>query len=424
MAVPPVSEPYDWSFRRVVGATLVFALVAFCFWVLFRFYEVIFMLFIAIVIGTVFRPIANWLQLRGMPRMAAVILIYLVLFILLAGFLWLLFPLLFQQSSTIAKEIPEYYQNVRIWLLDSANPFFERLGVLFPSILPFFGPAQNTDPSMVNSAGQVWLYILLAAKLIFIAIVILILTLYWTTDGPRLIKAIVLLVPQDQREGVSELVSQMEAKVGAYIVGQAILCLVIGSLALIAYVLIGLPNALVLALIAGVMEAVPMIGPMLGAIPAGMVALSISSEKFIWVIIATAIIQQLENTLLVPRVMKQTVGVNPFVTLLALFAFGTLFGIGGALMAIPMAAIIQVILNHYVFQPVTVEMEPSEGRDYASRLRYEAQDLIQDLRKQTRHKQDESDEKVLQIEHVMDEIEAITTNLDTLLARTNNSEAG
>jgi predicted PurR-regulated permease PerM len=390
---------------------------------IFRFYEVVFMLFIAIVIGTVLRPIANWLQLRGMNRMAAVILIFLVLFIFLAGFLWLLFPLIFQQTSTIAIEITKYYQNLRIWLLDSQNPFFERLGVLFPTILPFFGPSQGADSNMVDSAGQVWLYVLLAAKLLFISIVILILTLYWTTDGPRLIKAILLLVPQDRRESVSDLVAQMEAKVGAYIVGQAVLCVVIGFLALVAYVLIGLPNALVLALIAGVMEAVPMVGPMLGAIPAGMVALSISPQKFIWVIIATTIIQQLENSLLVPRVMKRTVGVNPFVTLLALFAFGNLFGMAGALMAIPMAAIIQVILNHYVFQPVTVEMEASEGRDFASRLRYEAQDLIQDLRKQTRNKQDESDEKVVQIEQMMDEIEAITTNLDTLLARTNNSEA-
>jgi predicted PurR-regulated permease PerM len=424
MAVNSVSEPAEWTFRRVVEATLVFALVAFCFWLLFRFYEVAFMLFIAIVIGTVFRPIANWLQLRGMHRMAAVGLIYLVLFLFFVGFLWLLFPLLLQQGTTIAGEIPKYYQNLRLWLLDSQNPFFERLGVLFPSILPFFSPAQGTDPNVVNSASQVWLYILLAAKLIFIFIVIMILTLYWTTDGPRLIKAILLLVPQDQREGVSELVAAMEAKVGLYIVGQSILCLVIGFLALVAYTIIGLPNALVLALIAGVMEAVPMVGPLLGAIPAGMVALSISPEKLLWVIIATTIIQQLENSLLVPRIMSRTVGVNPFVTLLSIFAFSSLFGIAGALMAIPMAAIIQLILNHYVFQPVTVEMDASEGRDYASRLRYEAQDLIQDLRKQTRNKQEESDEKVGQIEHVMDEIEAITTNLDELLARANNSEAG
>jgi len=215
----------------------------------------------------------------------------------------------------------------------------------------------------------------------------------------------------------------MESKVGLYMVGQGILCLVIGLLALIAYLLIGLPNALVLALIAGVLEAVPMIGPFLGAIPAALVALSIAPDKLIWVIVATVVIQQLENTLLVPRIMKQAVGVNPFVTLLALFAFSSLFGLAGALMAIPIAAMIQLALNHFVFQQVTVEMEVSEGRDYASRIRYEAQDLAQDLRKQARLQKRGSDPEIKQIEHVMDEIETITTHLDALLARANNPEA-
>jgi hypothetical protein len=120
--------------------------------------------------------------------------------------------------------------------------------------------------------------------------------------------------------------------------------------------------------------------------------------------------------------MKRTVGVNPFVTLLALFAFSSLFGIVGALMAIPMAAMIQLALNHFVFQQATVEMEVSEGRDYASRLRYETQDLIKDLRKQSRSKKGGSDEKIIQIEQVMDEIETIATNLDALLLQANNSD--
>jgi predicted transcriptional regulator len=81
------------------------------------------------------------------------------------------------------------------------------------------------------------------------------------------------------------------------------------------------------------------------------------------------------------------------------------------------------VLNHFVFQQATVEMEVSEGRDYASRLRYEAQDLIQDLRKQARHKKRGTDLKINQIEQVMDEIETITTNLDTLLAQAKKSDA-
>ena len=158
-----------------------------------------------------------------------------------------------------------------------------------------------------------------------------------------------------------------------------------------------------------------MIGPLLGAIPAALVALSIGPEKLIWVIVVTIVIQQLENSLLVPRVMRRAVGVNPFVTLLSLFAFTSLFGIAGALMAIPIAAIIQLLLNHFVFHPSTLEPEVSEGRDYASRLRYEAQDLAKDLRKQARVNKGGTDLRIKQIDQVMDEIETIATDLDTLL---------
>jgi predicted PurR-regulated permease PerM len=425
MAVNPVSQPYDWTFRRVVWATLVLVSVAFGFWLLYRFYQVVFILFIAIVLGTVIRPITNWLYQRGIPRAAGVILVYLVLLTLLTGFLWLLFPLIFEQSATLTSEVPRYYQELRVWLINSPNQLFERLGQLLPTGLPLPGliPGQQSDEEVMTSAGQMFGYVILVAKLIFTALVILVLTLYWTLDGPRIIKSILLLIPQGQRDSTAELVAAMEAKIGYYLAAQGILCLVISVMALVAYTLIGLPNALVLALAAGVMEAVPMIGPLLGAIPAALVALSIGPDRLIWVIVATTIIQQLENSFLVPRIMKKTVGVNPFVTLLALFAFSSLFGIAGALMAIPMAAMIQLALNHFVFQTATVEMEVSEGRDYASRLRYEAQDLIQDLRKQARQKKPGSDEKIIQIEQVMDEIEKITTNLDTLLAQTNNSDA-
>jgi predicted PurR-regulated permease PerM len=422
MAANPIPQIYEWTFRRVVWATLIFAGVAFCFWLLSRFYEVIFILFIAIVIGTVIRPIASWLNQRGFPRAAGVLAIYFVFLLLVAGFLWLLFPLIFEQTATLASEVPGYYQKLRAGLSASPNIFVARLGLVLPSLSPGLTPVPPEGQSVVASAEQVWNYTVVTARTLFIFVVILVLTLYWALDGPRIIKSVLLLVPQGLRDSFTELIAAMEVKLAYYIAGQLILCIVIGILALIAYAIIGLPNALVLALAAGVMEAVPMIGPILGAVPAGLVALSVAPSKMIWVIVATVIIQQLENSLLVPRIMKSTVGVNPFVTLLALFAFGTLFGVAGALMAIPMAAIIQLALDHFVFKQATVEMESTEGRNYASRLRYEAQDLIQDLRKQARNKKRGSEIRIMQIEHVMDEIETITTNLDSLLAQANTSE--
>jgi len=420
--INPVSQPFNWTFRRVAWATLVLVSVILGFWLLYRFSQVIFILFITIVIGTIIRPAVAWLHQRGLPQQAGVILVYILLFLLFTGFLLLLFPLMSQQGTTIAAAMPDYYQNLRESVVNHPSQFVAGLSGVLPAALPSLRPVQQTGQELMNSAGQVAGYIILMAKVLFTAIIILALAFYWTLEGPRIIQSFLLVIPQTRRESISELITAMESKVGFYMVGQGLLCLVIGVMALLAYQLIGLPNALVLAVIAGVLEAVPMIGPLLGAAPAALVALSMGPETLIWVIIATVVIQQLENSLLVPRIMKKAVGVNPFVTLLALFAFSTLFGLAGALMAIPMAAIIQLALNHFVFQQATVEMEASEGRDYASRLRYEAQELAHDLRKQARLKKRGSDQAIEQIEQVMDEIETITTSLDTLLARANKRD--
>ena len=115
--------------------------------------------------------------------------------------------------------------------------------------------------------------------------------------------------------------------------------------------------------------------------------------------------------------MRKAVGVNPFVSLLALFAFSSLFGIAGALMAIPTVAILQILFERCVFGPEAAESEVSPGRDYASRLRYEALDLARDLRKQARLTKSGSILKVQQIDYVMDEIEIIATDLDVLLTQ-------
>jgi predicted PurR-regulated permease PerM len=417
MAFHPPSQPYNWTFRRVVWATLVLVFVVLGFWLFYRFHQVVFILFIAIVMGTVIRPLVTWLHRRGLSQRGAVILVFLLLLALLISFVLLLFPLIVEQGITIATAVPGYYQGLREWMANYPNQWIVRLSGFLPPTLPSLVPVQQTGVQVLASAGQALGIVTSAVKVIFIAIVFLFLVFYWTLDGQRIIKSLLRLVPRDQRESIGELISAMENKVVFFIAGQGLLCLVIGILALIAYLLIGLPNALVLAFVAGVFEAVPMVGPLLGAVPAGLVALSIAPSKLIWVIVATIIIQQLENILLVPRVMRKAVGVNPFVTLLALFAFSSLFGIAGALMAIPMAAIIQLVLDRFVFHPSTMEPEVSPGRDQASRLRYEAQDLASDLRKQARLSKGGSDLRVKQIDKVMDEIETITTDLDALLAQ-------
>lgn len=415
-------QPYEWTFRRVVWATLVFISVILGFWIVYRFNQVIFTLFIAIVIGTVIKPAIGWLNQRGISRVVAIIFIYVVLLSMIVSFVWLLLPFIFEQGTMIAKDAPAYYQSLREEMFNYPNQIITHVSELLPSTLPSIKPAHQTGEDVMASAGQALEYIKIALRIIFTIIVVLTLAFYWMLDGPRAIQSFLLLIPQAQRVDISELISTMETKVRFFIVGQGILCLVVSILSLIAYLIIGLPHALPLALIAGVFEAVPMIGPILGAIPALMVAFSIGSDKLIWVIVATAFIQQLENSFLVPRIMNRAVGVNPFVTLLAIFAFSSMFGISGAFMAIPIAAIIQILLERFVFHPAISDPEISDGRDYTSRLRYEAQDLAQDLRKQARLKKGGTDLRVKQIDHVMDEIETITTDLDALLAQSSISD--
>jgi predicted PurR-regulated permease PerM len=412
------SPAYRWTFWRVVAATLALTAVGLGFWALYRFHQVLFILFIAIVIGTVMRPVVSWLRQRGIPGLAGVILVYLTLFCLLVGFILLLAPIIVAQGATIIAELPNYYRNLRIWMINQPGSIMESLRLLLPEAPTLETLAQQTEGSVRDSVGQAAGYIGVASEAVFTAVVILLLAYYWTVDGPRVIRSLLRLLPRAQRETVSELIATMETKVVAFIAGQGLLMLSIGLMSLFAYWLIGLPYLLVLAFVAALMEAIPIVGPLLGAIPAVLVALTIGPDKALWVIVATLIIQQLENSLLVPRIMRRAVGVNPFVTLLSLFAFSALLGIPGALLAIPMAAIIQILLDRFVFQPGALEAETPAGRDRASRLRQEAQALAQDLRQQARQSPDGSDERVKQTEQALDELEALAADLDELLAET------
>jgi len=417
MEIQPTIQQNEWTFRRIIVATLALMGVGLGFWLLYRFYQVLFILFVAVILGTIIRPIATWLNRRGLSKVGGVIAVYVLLFALLTGFLLLLFPLVFDQGTAIVKDIPDYYQDLRTWVENSPNQLIGSFSQYLPEVIPGFEIAIQTDIEMLASAETALSYISSLFKVFFIMLVTLLLSYHWTLNGKRTIESLLILFPKNKREEHSEMIAAIESKIGYFIAGQGALCLVVGVMAIIGYMAIGLPNAFVLGLVAGAFEAIPMIGPTLGAIPAGLIALSVSPSTLIWVIVITVVIQLTENNLLVPRIMSKAVGVNPFVSLLAIFAFSSLFGLAGALMAIPMAAIIQLVLDRFVFHPAEAEKEMLGGRDFASRLRYEAKELTKDLKSQARLTKVGGDVEVNQIDIVMDEIEAITTELDLLLSQ-------
>jgi predicted PurR-regulated permease PerM len=222
MAFHPPSQPYNWSFRRVVWATLVLVLVVLGFWLFYRFHQVVFILFIAIVMGTVIRPLVTWLHRRGLSQRGAVILVFLLLLALLISFVLLLFPLIVEQGTTIAAAVPGYYQGLREWMVNYPNQWIVRLSGFLVPTLPSLAPVQvqQTGQQTLASSGQAWGYVVSAANAIFVAIAFMLLTFHWTLEGPRIIQSLLRLIPPGQRESISELILTMETKVGSYMAGQ------------------------------------------------------------------------------------------------------------------------------------------------------------------------------------------------------------
>ena len=406
----------QWSVRRIILTTLVVVAVALGFWLLYQLQLAIYILLTAIIIGVALKPLTDKFSEWGLPPLISGILIYAFALVLLIAFVFLMTPLLFEQISAIINTIPGYYHSFRTSLIESPNLFLQQISWRLPQELLLANFSKGPESTDMLSVTQTLNTVSLALKGFFITLATLMLSLYWTLDSERAIHSVLLLLPSQHREAAQTLINEMEDKVGAYVRGQAILCAVIGLLALIAYLIIGVPYAIVLALFAGLLEAVPYVGPTLGAIPALLMAASVDPQKAIWVIVATIIIQQLENTLFVPRIMKKAVGVNSFVALLAIFTFGTLGGILGVLLAIPIAAILQLMLDRFLLQANRADEQNDNGRDNFSRLRYYTQDLIQDIRKQF-WQQEELLPMANNHKLIEEDLEAIATDLDSILAQ-------
>lgn len=418
----------EWTPRTVVTATLIVLAVAACFLLLFRFYTVVFLFLVAVMLGIATRPIVDWLQKRGIRSELGVILVYLALLGLLAGFLLMVAPLVAEQATSVVDRLPEYYQELRQALINSGNRFIQRVALGLPLTVNFSlgslagGAAAGDGAEATGGAavafGQVLGVVGGVAQSIFIVIAILALAFFWVQEGEVLLRRLLLLLPQARREPARELYGELEGKVAAYFRGQAILCAVVGVMSLAGYLIIGLPYALGLALIMAACEAIPMIGPTLGAIPALLVALTIAPDKAIWTVAVVLVVQMSENNLLAPRVMDRSVGINPIITILGIMAFGAVFGLVGALLAVPLSAMLQIMAARWMFRAPSA---PEVGRTRASMLRLEAREIVQDVRKSSRVEDEEGSSLVdPDMERAEDLLEGIAVDLDKVLADVEN----
>jgi predicted PurR-regulated permease PerM len=422
MKPAPSSEKIiPWTTSQVVLATVFVVCVFLIFWLLYQMRFLIFLLFVAIVLGTAIRPAVAWLQRRGISRIAGVIIIYFLIAAFAVGILALIFPLIADQATQLSQNLPQYYAEIRGALANSNNRLLQNIAFRLPAQLSLFlNMSPGVEVDVLNQVTQTVFYTNVVVRGILSILAVFLLAYYWTQESNQVVRTLIRLVPLHRRHEIQEFVQLVERKIGGYIRGQGILCLVIGLAAFIAYTLIGLPYTLVLAIFAGIMEMIPVFGPALGAIPALLAALSVDPGKAIWVLVATGLIQMMENLFLVPRIMKNSMGVNPIIILLSLVAFGTVFGFAGALLALPLAAMIQLGLDRILIQSDDSSGSFSDEEADVPSLIDESKRLLQILDETSTNNGNAPVNEISEEDRL--EIRAITHELDLVLQELKNED--
>jgi predicted PurR-regulated permease PerM len=373
-------ENTTWTTSQVVLATVFVVCVFLTFWLLYSLRIVLFLFFVAIVVGTAIRPAVDWLHRRGISRAVGVIIIYVLIAATVIGIMALVLPLIAEQVTQIAQNLPQYYADFRGALVNSNNRLLQNVGLRIPPQFSMLINRTSVDTEqMFTQVGQTLFYTNIVIKGVLSTLAVFLLAYYWTQEGTLVIRGLLRLFPAQRKKDVREFLQLAENKLGGYIRGQGFLCLSIGVAAFIAYLLIGLPYTLVLAIFAAVMEMVPIFGPALGAIPALSVAISLGPSKAIWVVVATVLIQMLENVFLVPRIMRSSTGVNPIIVLLSLIAFSSVFGFMGALLALPLAAIIQLFVSRVVVTSAESARQAQEKKIQVQAMIDESQKLMETI---------------------------------------------
>ncbi len=301
-----------------------------------RFVVTVFLL--ALILAQAVEPLVGIIERARVPRVFAVVIAYLIalqIFLVIGA---LVVPPLLIQLQTLIVNLPTLFMQLQAIL--SAYYNLGQLGV--PQQLQEAVTQLTTN--LAQALPALLLLPLQVGYIVVAGVTVVILSIYWLLISRDVKQGIVGLFPPEQQREVDDIITEMAVRVGGWVRGQIILSTTIGLLTYIGLALLDVPFAVVLAVWAGFMEFVPMVGPILAAIPAIIVALFISPLEAFLVIVLYIVIQQIENHLVVPNVMSREVGLQPVVVILAILAGAELMGIVGALLAVPLAAAFQVLV--------------------------------------------------------------------------------
>ncbi|HEV2127233.1 MAG TPA: AI-2E family transporter [Thermomicrobiales bacterium] len=325
-----------WRGAAIVGIALLVALTAAdLFWLLV---EPLTLVLVAIVIAQALSPLVAFVEERGLGHGVSVIAVYLV-FVSLFGLLgWILVPMLITEGQALVSDLPAMVSQARSWV---------------SSVIPRDGSSSNQLISWAETGVQRFSNQLLSLPItIFTSlldfVVIVFMSAYWLIFTPSLRRFTLSLFPEEKRLWVDSVLDEMGATMGGFVRGTIIDGAIIAVAVYIGLTIIGLEYVLLLAVISGIGELVPIIGPIVAAVPAVVVGFLDSPQKAGIVLLFFLVLQQLESNLLLPLIMHNQADVPPLMSLVAVVIGGALGGILGAILAIPIFGALRILIVRVV----------------------------------------------------------------------------
>jgi predicted PurR-regulated permease PerM len=300
--------------------------------------DLLVLVLIALFVAVSLDPAVRFLVRRGMRRGYAVSVVILLLLGLLAVFVWSIAPPLVSQGAKLVADLPGLVRQ----LPEKSRTFREFSGRY--NLTPRLSALASELPAKAGASALGFVRRFLGA--VVSALTVLVLTIYFMADLPNLRRGLVRLFPRSRRPQVADIVNVVVDKVGAYMIGNLIISFFAGVSTFLALWALGVPFALPLALAVAIADLIPMVGATLGATLCGLVALiTVGVGTTLLVVLFFVLYQPLENYLIAPRVLRNTVDLSSVAVLLVALLGGSVLGLVGALMAIPIAAAVKVVIT-------------------------------------------------------------------------------
>ncbi|HCG99243.1 MAG TPA: hypothetical protein DE036_05460 [Actinobacteria bacterium] len=299
----------------------------------------------AMAIVYVLRPVVNYLDDKGMPRILALLLTFLgIVFVLTLSSMYV-GPILYRESNSLISKIPEYIANVGLYI----NEFIASHHYLKGSgVTRFILGVQDSITSFAQSAA---LYVPTFTVSLFGGVLNLILApiiaFYVLKDFGMLRTTISEMMPERHRVEGMQIIRKIDCIVGGFLKGQAKVAFTVGVLSGVALWLVGVEYAILLGFIIGFFNIIPYLGPILGGAPAVLIALGTSWQLALITVLVLIVVQQFDSIVISPRIMSRQVNLHPVIVIFAILAGGTLFGFIGMLVTIPIAAVGKALYLHF-----------------------------------------------------------------------------